>query len=135
LVSPPLTRQEADLELAMAKDLFPADEPHFRRLEVYPVGAEEPAERLLRAAHARQLLSGVCPGDHHRPRFAHRSQPSDVVPVGVGQDHVADRSLGDAAERGHRGARRFLRGAGIDRDHALFVDQERDVTEVETLAT
>ena len=56
-----------------------------------------------------------------------------MVPVGVRQDDVADRRVGDLAQRLHRSAGALFGSAGIDRHHAGGVDQECDVREIESL--
>ena len=124
---------EPDLQPAVVERLVRGDRPIDAHVQSDRLPAEEPAERPLRAAHARQLLGEVRSRDHDRAGLADRGQAADVVPMRVGEDHVPDGCIGDLAQRLHRCPCALHGRASIDGDHARGIDEECDVAEVETL--
>ena len=122
---------EPQIEGSEAQGFLRGDETVGAHVQPDRPVAEEPVERPLRAAHPRQLLGEVRPGNDDRAGLADRGEAADMVPVRVCQDDVTDRRVGDLAQRLHRRPGAVFRGAGIDGDDARRIHQEADVGEIE----
>ena len=72
-------------------------------------------------------------GDHPGAGPAQRARAADVVPVRVGEDQMADRTVSRQVKVAERGLDPVLGGAGVDRDDAVAGRDERQIGEVVAL--
>ncbi len=72
-------------------------------------------------------------GDHPGAGPAQRGRAADVVPVRVGEDQMADRTVSRQVKVAERGLDPILGRSGVDRDNAVAGRDEREVGEVVAL--
>ena len=72
-------------------------------------------------------------GNKLRVGLQERAQSTDVIPVRMCHDHVADRQIRDLAQSVQRRSGMCWRGARVDGDDTVVCTHERKVAEIKSL--